>query len=183
MNRRQFIASTAALAAASIVPAASAQEKPAAPGPRKNRIATSTYSFWRFRQDSKVSIEDCIRHSAAMGFDGVEILHRQMEGAAPRDNTELDNAYLQNLKRVAITEGVDLCGFSIHQGFVYPKAEDRQRNIDHTINCINLAYKMGIPTMRLNTGRWNTTRDFNQLMRDRGEEPRLPGYKDDEEAF
>jgi sugar phosphate isomerase/epimerase len=182
MNRRQFIASTAALAAASLGPAVAAQDRPAAAG-RKNRIATSTYSFWRFRPDSKVNIEDCIRHSAAMGFDGVEILHRQMEGASPRDNTDLDNAYLQNLKRVAIIEGIDLCGFSIHQGFVYPKAEDRQRNVDHTIKCINLAYKLGIPTMRLNTGRWNTTRDFNQLMKDRGQEPRLPGYNDDEEAF
>src|SRR5687768_170074 len=115
MNRRNFLASTAALAATSVAPAALAEEKPAQPPTRKNRIAVSTYSFWRFLPDTKVTIEDCIRHAAAMGFDGVEILHRQMEGAAPRDNTELDNAYLQNLKRVAILEGVDLCGFSIHQ--------------------------------------------------------------------
>ena len=175
MNRRQFIASTAAVAAASIAPGALAQDKPDAPAARRNRIATSTYSFWRFRPDSKLGIEDCIRQSAAMGFDGVEILHRQMESE--------DNAYLQNLKRVAIIEGVDLCGFSIHQGFVYPEAEKRKQNVDHTIKCIELAYKLGIPTMRLNTGRWNTTRDFDQLMKDRGREPRLPGHKDDEEAF
>jgi sugar phosphate isomerase/epimerase len=183
MNRRQLLASGAAIAATSLAPITLADDKTTAAPTRRNRIGVSTYSFWRFLRDSKVKIEDCIRQSAAMGFDGVEILHRQMDGAAPGDKTDLDNAYLQNLKRIAITEGVDLCGFSIHQGFVYPKAEDRQRNIDHTIKCINLAYKLGIPTMRLNTGRWGTTRDFNQLMRDRGEEPRLPGYKDDEEAF
>jgi L-ribulose-5-phosphate 3-epimerase len=181
MNRRQLLASAAAITAASLAPTTFAQDKPSTP--RRNRIATSTYSFWRFLPDSKVKIEDCIRQAAAMGFDGVEFLHRQMDGAAPRDNTELDNAYLQNLKRIAITEGIDLCGFSIHQGFVYPKADERQKNIDHTIKCINLAYKLGIPTMRLNTGRWNTTKDFDQLMRDRGQEPRLPGYNDDEEAF
>jgi sugar phosphate isomerase/epimerase len=39
---------------------------------------------------------------------------------------------------------------------------------------------MGIPTMRVNTGRWNTTRSFDQLMRDRGIEPRLPGYTDED---
>jgi len=162
-------------------PAASTAAKSA--NPRPNRIGISTYSFWRFKDNSKVPIEDCIRHSAAMGFDAVEILHRQMDGAAPRDNPDLDNAYLQSLKRIAITEGVDLCGLSIHQGFVSPDAEVRKNYIDHTIKCIQLAYKLGIPTMRLNTGRWNTTKDFDQLMKDRGQEPRLPGYTDDEEAF
>ena len=78
-----------------------------------------------------------------------------------------DNALLQSLKKIAITEGVDLCGLSIHQGFISPDAGERKKNIDHTLHCIELAYKLGIPTMRLNTGRWNTTKDFDQLMKDR----------------
>lgn len=184
-TRRQFLGAAAVTAAGAAVGqgVALGQAPQGTPPVRPNRIGISTYSFWRFLPDSKVKIEDCIRQSAAMGFDGVEILHRQMDGAAPGDKTRLDNGYLQSLKRIAITEGVDLCGFSIHQGFVYPDAEARKKNVEHTLECIELAYAMGIPTMRLNTGRWNTTKDFDQLMRDRGEEPRLPGYKDDEEAF
>src|SRR5512134_2666311 len=127
-TRRHLLTASTALAAAALASSAAAQEgliaKPPASA-RKNRIAVSTYSFWRFRPDSKLSIEDCIRHSAEMGFDGVEILHRQMDGALPGDKTDLDNAYLQGLKKVAITEGVDLCGLSIHQGFVSPDAEVR----------------------------------------------------------
>lgn len=168
--------------AATILAAASAGGQPApdatpksAPARRRQRIAISTYSFWRFLDNSKLTIEECITQSSAMGFDGVEILHRQMTGE--------DNAYLQSLKRRAITEGLDLCGLSIHQGFVSPDAEVRKKNVEHTIHCIELAYKLGIPTMRLNTGRWGTTKDFNQLMADRGIEPRLPGYNDDEEGY
>jgi sugar phosphate isomerase/epimerase len=142
---------------------------------RANRIAISTYSFWRFLENSRVPIDECIRQSAAMGFDAVEILHRQMDGE--------ENSYLQSLKRIAIVEGVDLCGLSIHQGFVSPDAEVRKKNVEHTIKCIELAYKLGIPTMRVNTGRWGTTKDFDQLMKDRGIEPRLSGYTDDEEGF
>src|SRR3954451_17842719 len=108
LTRRRFIATSVA-ASAALSSTSRAEELIAKPA-RRNRIGISTYSFWRFLPDSKVKIEDCIRQSAAMGFDGVEILHRQMDGE--------DNAYLQSLKRVAITEGVDLCGFSIHQGFV-----------------------------------------------------------------
>jgi sugar phosphate isomerase/epimerase len=107
-----------------------------------------------------------------MGFDGVEILHRQMESEQPD--------YLQRLKQRAFVNGLALCGFSTHQGFLSPDEENRQRNIDHTIHTIELAYALGIPTIRVNTGRWNTTRSFDELMANRGIEPRLEGYTDDD---
>jgi sugar phosphate isomerase/epimerase len=152
--------------------AAPAEDAPPA-RPRANRIAVSTYSFWQFRGD-RPSIESCIERAAAMGFDGVEILHRQMPSE--------DNAYLQKLKRLAFTCGLDLCGFSIHQDFVSPDAKVRQENVDHTLRCIDLAYRLGIPTLRLNTGRWRTIQSFDELMKQRGVEPRLAGYTD-EDAF
>src|SRR5258708_7932740 len=45
---------------------------------RGNPIGISTYSFWRFLDDSKLSIEQCIDEAARMGFDAVEILQMQM---------------------------------------------------------------------------------------------------------
>ena len=56
----------------------------------------------------------------------------------------------------------------------------RQKNIDHTIHTIELAYALGIPTIRVNTGRWGTTKSFDDLMANRGIEPRLEGYTDDD---
>ena len=41
---------------------------------------------------------------------------------------------------------------------------------------------MGIPTMRINTGRWGTTRSFNQLMEDEGIEP-IPNGLTEEMGF
>ena len=108
---------------------------------RPNPVAVSTYSFWRFQADSKLGVDKCIDLAGEMGFDGVDVLHIQMESES--------NGYLQGLKRRAVVNGLDLCGFSIHQGFVTPDKEKRQQNIDHTIKCIELAYKMGIPCMRL----------------------------------
>jgi len=122
-------------------------------------------------QNSKLPIEDCIDQAAQMGFDGLDILHRQMEGES--------NTYLQNLKRRALINGIDLCGLSIHQGFVTPDQDKRRRNIDHTIKCIELAYKLGIPCMRLNTGTWGTSQSFDELMAKRGIEKPLPGYTDE----
>ena len=139
---------------------------------RPNPIAVSTYSFWRFKRNLKLPIETCIEEAARMGFNGVEILHRQMEGES--------NDYLQKLKRCAVINGIDLCGMSIHQRFLSPDKEYRRKNIDHTLKCIELAYKLGIPVMRLNTGTWGTSKSFDDLMEKRGIEAPLPGYTDED---
>lgn len=175
-NRRDFLKTAGVVAAAGIATTAGATncaiaESAKKPAAARNRFAVATYSFWQFRPE-RVEIETCIEQAAAMGFDGVEILHRQMR--------EESNAYLQKLKRQAFSLGLDLCGFSTHQGFVSPSKEERQKNIDHTQHCIEMAYALGIPTIRINTGRWGTIKDFDELMKARGIEPRLDGYTDDD---
>ncbi len=175
ISRRTFAQTAFASAAAGVWAAdgASAAEKsPAAPPAHGNPIAVSTYSFWRFKDDSKLSMEECIDQAARMGFDAVELLHIQMESEEP--------GYLQRLKQRAFINGLALCGLSTHQGFVLPDAAERQKNIDHTIRTIELAYQLGIPTIRVNTGRWNTSKDFDALMANRGIEPTLEGYTDED---
>jgi L-ribulose-5-phosphate 3-epimerase len=175
-NRRRFLSqSVAAVAGASTVASIASAEEQAPeskPSPRGNSIAVSTYSFWRFKEDSKLPIETCIDEAAGMGFDAVEVLQMQMESE--------DSAYLQRLKQRALINGVSLCGLSTHQGFLSPDQAVRQKNIDHTNKAIELAYALGIPTMRVNTGRWGTSKDFDELMANRGIEPRLEGYTDDD---
>lgn len=172
-NRRNFLnSSLCGLGAATLaVPklgAAAEESKRVRPNP----IAISSYSFWRFNEKTKLPIEQCIDLASDMGFDGFEVLQIQMTDESP--------SYLQKIKRQAFVNGLALCGLSTHQGFVSPDADSRQRNIDRTIHCMKLAHEMGIPTMRVNTGRWGTTRSFNQLMADKGIEARLPGYTDDD---
>jgi sugar phosphate isomerase/epimerase len=167
-DRRQFLAGSAALLAATSGRAAA----PEGAKPRPTRIGVSTYSFWQFKNDKLRDVEACIDLAGEMGFDAVEILHRQM--------TDQSAAALQKLKRRAFLNGMSLCGFSIHQGFVYKDKDERQKNVDHTIKCLEMAYAMGIPTMRVNTGRWGTIKSFDELMKKRGIEPNLPGVTDDE---
>ena len=178
-NRRNFMAASAAavlgtrcqLSQGADDPFATGLKPAQGAGWRGNRIAISTYSFWQFRNEPLRNIEKCIDLAADMGFDGVEILHRQMEDES--------NSTLQKLKQRAFRRGIDLCGFSTHQTFVSPDKEVRQKNVAHTIHCIELAYRLGIPTLRVNTGRWGTAKDFDELMANKGIEPRLPGVSDD----
>ena len=171
LSRRGILTAGGSIAAAAALPAPlRAADTPAAPR-RLPHFGVSTYSFWQFREEP-APIADCIDQAAAMGFDGVEILEVQMG--------EASNAQLQQLKRRAFVNGLDLYGLSTHQGFVSPDPAVRQANIEKTLRSIDLAYRLGIPTMRVNTGRWGTSKDFDELMANRGIEPRLPGYTDDE---
>jgi L-ribulose-5-phosphate 3-epimerase len=172
VDRRAFVAgSVAALAGVGVT--GRAAEKSSDSGARRgNPIAVSTYSFWRFKDNLKLPIETCIDEAARMGFDGVDILLMQMENE--------DNAHLQKLKRRALINGLDLCCMSTHQSFVSPDAARRQENIDLTIKQIEIAYRLGIPIIRINTGRWGTTKSFDDLMANRGIEPVLPGYTEED---
>ena len=145
------------------------------PEPRRGRhsIGVSTYSFWQFRGD-RPGIEACIDKAAAMGFDGVEILHLQME--------DQSRAAIGRIKRRAHSLGLALMGFSTHQGFVSPDEGLRRAEIRKTLHQIELASLLGIPTMRINTGRWGTIKSFDELMARKGIEPPLEG-RTDEEAF
>ncbi len=170
INRREFITATTAAVATTAVtalPVPPAQNKL-----RPNRIGVSTYSFWQFTRKEMRDINACIDMAAEMGFDGVEILHRQMERE--------DDSYLQSIKRRAFSHGLDLMGFSTHQGFLRPDVAFREKNIADTQHQIELAYKMGIPTMRVNTGTWGTSKDFNDLMKNRGIEPPIKDYTDED---
>ena len=145
----------------------------AAPAKAAGRIklALATYSYWHFTRN-KYPIEKVIDHAADLGVEGVDVLHMQMAGEKPE--------YLRKLKRHAFLNGVGLVGLSIHQGFVTPDKAKRQRNIDHTIHCMELAHELGIPCIRLNTGRWGTSKSFDELMANRGIEPVLPGHTEEE---
>ena len=168
-TRRQLLTT---LATTSLLPSLlHADDKPAAPV-RPNLIGVSSYSFWQFKNEELRDLEKNIDLAGSMGFDGFEILHRQMKDASA--------GYLQQLKRRALVNGLSLCGFSTHQTFLTPSEEERKKNIEHTAKCLELAYGMGIPTMRVNTGRWNTSKNFDELMKNKGIEPRLPGYTDDD---
>lgn len=170
MQRRHFLKNVSLGTAA--LSATAAQANPIATNTQsKIKLSVSSYSYWHFKGD-KFPIEKVIDDAAKLGLEGIDVLHRQMEGE--------DNAYLQKLKRHAFINGIAMTCLSIHQGFVSPDKAELKKHIDHTIHCMELAAKMGIPCMRLNTGRWGTIKSFDEFMKNRGQEPAIAGYTEDD---
>ena len=144
---------------------------------KHNPIGVSTYSFWQFN-GRETPIEYCIDKASEFGFDGIELLLIQMESEK--------NNYLQRLKKRAFDSGLDIMGLSTHQSFVSPDASKRKENIELTKHQIEVAYSLGIPTIRINTGRWGTTKpigdksEFDVLMDNKGVESIIDGYTEEE---
>lgn len=177
-SRRDFLAAAIA-AGTGLLATSPAAAAAAAARKRPIQLAISSYSYWHFRT-AKVSIETVIEKVAALGVPGVDILHRQMDIPEKEPLTPAHRSYLQRLKRHAFRNGVSLVCLSIHQDFVDPSADYRRAQVEHTLKCIEIAAALGIPSIRLNSGRWNTIASFDDLMKARGDEPILPGHTEDE---
>ncbi len=148
------------------------QPTPAAASQKRNPIGVSTYSFGTYRGRRRLDEIEILDIAADMGFNGVELLQNQMRDQSP--------AKLQRIKTHAHSVGLALMGFSTHQDFVSGDPAERQRNVDLTIGQVETAARLGIPTIRINTGRWNTIRSFNDLMANKGIEPVTEGHTEEE---
>jgi sugar phosphate isomerase/epimerase len=179
-SRRDFLTGSAAalIASSGVATAADQVEKPKgtiAPV----RLGISSYSYWHFRPP-KVTIEQVIDHAAALNVPGVDVLHRQMDIDEFSKLDDTLHAYCRKLKRHALDRGVALICLSTHQSFLSPNPAERQKWINHTEKCIEIAYAMGIPCIRVNTGTWGTIPDFSELMKKRGIEPPPKGVTEEQ---
>ena len=139
---------------------------------RGNLIAVSSYSFWHFDEDVSAPMDQCLQKAADMGFDAFEVLEQQLD--------RKDLPYLRSLRRDAFKAGISICSMSTHQTFVRVDPEEREANVKKTMRSVDVANEMGIPTLRVNTGRWDSWGSFDALMEHRGIEDPLPGHTDDE---
>ncbi|WP_031530328.1 sugar phosphate isomerase/epimerase family protein [Dyadobacter crusticola] len=172
-SRRNWLKKSAAIASGVLtgsLAVAAPEKKPVVT--RRLPIAVSSYSYWPLT-GAKYPIEKVIENAARIGFDGVEVLHRQM--------AEESVSYQNKLKRLAFDSGLAMPLLSIHQNFLQPDVAKRKADIEHTYKCINMASQMGIPCVRMNTGSWGTIKNKRQTdYYTHGVEPPIEGYTDED---
>ena len=120
LTRRRALKQATQLTAAALL-GGTAPGAAKTPASQRIRLGGSTYSYSHFRKE-RYPVERVIEDAARLGFDGVEILHRQMAEESP--------AYMNKLKRLAFANGLDLIMLSIHQDFVSPDAAERRKAIE-----------------------------------------------------
>jgi L-ribulose-5-phosphate 3-epimerase len=175
-NRRSFLGMAALAASGAPSFAHDAASTVAAP---HVKLAVSTYSFWHFK-GPKVTVGECIDRVAALGAYGVDVLHEQMDFEERAPLTAEHRAHCRDLRRRAFRLGVPLVALSTRQDFVDADPAVRRAEIDHTKKVMEIAYELGAGCIRLNSGRWNSIKKFDDLMAAGGVEPVTPGFTEDD---
>ena len=139
-----------------------------------SRIAVSTYSFWRFLDGLKLPIETCIDQAAEMGFDAVEILHRQME----REDNHTCNS--SNAVRCSTASRCAACRRI--RASCFPTQPSDRRTSTTRCGASRSPTNWGFRRFASTPGAGGTIKSFDELMKQRGVEPTPPG-RTDEEAF
>lgn len=134
-------------------------------------LGVSTYSYWHFER-TKQPIYYYLDKASRHGFGGVEILEDHIR--------ELPVSELKEVKRYAFSLGLDIYAVAIHNNFVNPSRDARVKEVERVKEWLNKAYVLGASIIRVNSGRWRTIPNFDDLMRNRGVEPPIPGYTDED---
>ena len=139
---------------------------------RPTRIGVSTYSFWQFKNEDFRDLEKCIDLAAEMGFDGVEILHRQMKDETARLPAEAQAAGVR--QRPVALRLLDAPGLPLPEE---GGAAEERRPHDQVHRA---GLRAGHPDDAREHRHLGTSKNFDELMKNRGIEPPLPGFTDED---
>jgi sugar phosphate isomerase/epimerase len=145
MDRRGFLQTGAALAAASLVPA-EAKAAPAARGP-KYKLSLAAYSMRQYLdlKNPKMKLEEFIEKCVEWGCDGTELTEYYFQ-------KPLTPEYLTRIKRTAIKAGLPITCTPIGNTFTLPPGEARDKQIENMKKWIDVSAELGSPAIRIFAG-------------------------------
>lgn len=119
-----------------------------APTP-KVKISLNVYSFNQALRDKQISLDEVLKFCGQTGFDAIDPTGYYFPGypAVPDDN------FINNFKRVAFLQGLDISGTGVRNDFSVPDRNQRIADIDLVKKWIECAAKLGAPMLRIFTGK------------------------------
>src|ERR1051326_7647809 len=144
MDRRGFLQSGAALAAASFVPA----EAKVAPAPMpRYKLSLAAYSMRQYLdlKNPKMKLEEFIEKCVEWGCDGTELTEYFFQ-------KPITPEYLSRIKRTAIKAGLPITCTPIGNTFTLPPGEARDKQIETMKRWIDVSAELGSPAIRIFAG-------------------------------
>ena len=118
------------------------------PGQPKFKFSLAAYGFRSLLTGKRPewTLEDFIRYCAQLQLEGTELTSYYF----PKQVTP---EYLNRLKFLSFTLGLDISGTAVGNDFCYPPGPQRQRQIQMVKTWIDHAAAMGAPVIRIFSGR------------------------------
>lgn len=150
LSRRDFIVSSAAVAAGASVNVATnshAIEPIARTAGSHFKFSLAAYSYRDLlqRQQEPLPIETFIDDCAALGLEGTELTSYYLQQDGPP-------SYFRNLKRQAFLRGLDVSGTAVGNDFCHPPGPERERQLALVKRWIEFADQMDAPVIRIFSG-------------------------------
>src|SRR5580704_1956290 len=150
IDRRNFLARSASLAAAAAIPA------PALAAPAgvareagvKLKLGLNAYSFDKALRDGSMTLADAVHFCAQHGVDALDPTGYYFPGypKVPADD------YIYALKRTAFVNGVSISGTGVRNDFAVADAAARKADVQMVKDWIVVASKLGAPVIRVFSG-------------------------------
>jgi sugar phosphate isomerase/epimerase len=153
MDRRSFLTSATAAAAATLVPssAALAIDPIKRVGKSQLRVGIAAYSMRQFLQakpgtKGAMDLMGFVDYAAGLGVDAVELTSYFFP-------TQIDDAYLNTLKRHCHINGLDISGGAVRNNFTLPDNDpELQKWFAHVDTWLGHYQKLGAPVVRVFSG-------------------------------
>jgi len=149
LNRRAFLVTSAALAAAAALPAFAAAEPVVRDPGVKLKLGLNAFSFDGPLRKGTMTLIDAVHFCARNRVDGLDATGYYFPGypQAPTDE------FIFNLKRTAFVNGVAISGTGVRNDFAAADAAARQADIHMVKDWIAVAGKLGAPAIRVFSGK------------------------------
>lgn len=143
------------------------------------KLGISSYSFHRFGNgpegDDAPTIEAMIDACAAYGVSGLEVLYQHLER---NDATSLDR--LHELRQYAAVRGITPLTVAASHNPVQTDPDRRAEELQKLKDAIDMAQAFGAPFVRALGGLWGTSKDFQEMVANNGEDSPPEGYTMDD---
>ena len=115
----------------------------------KFKISLNVFSFNSLLREGKIDLFDVLDFCAEYNFDAIDPTGYYFPGypEVPTDN------YINEFKRKAFLLGLDISGTGVRNDFANPDSSSRKADIAMIKEWIQIAAKLGIPNIRIFSGR------------------------------
>lgn len=143
------------------------------------KIALSSYSFLGYGGgpggSDLPSVHQMIDYCVEYGVDGIEFLNEHLTASGV--NTP---EALAELQQYAAIRGIRPVTLAASNNPLKTTPQERADDLAMLIEHIDSAHQLGAPFVRVLGGRWGTIRDFGELTANRGEEPPVEGFSEEQ---
>lgn len=146
MNRREFLVSTGAVAAAAAVPGAQGGPTPPLPafaaGRGRFRAGLVAYAYRSLLESKQATYEDLVRLCVETGADGIDLTSYWL----PADGL---NPYLASLRRLAWRNRVEIYSIGTRIQLIQMTEEARERQMAEVRKWVDVAQRLGATHIRV----------------------------------